>query len=192
MINDTENMNFNIEGHVKIVNLDNNSVILDKRNAVNYQNFAKIISQVLANSGSGAGIHSMAFGNGGVNIDSLGNITYKPTKTFGSTGSLYNETYSKIVQNEPVVDEFNNISYAYIDGNNYSDTIITATLDYSDPTGYPEFDTTDNIDGDYIFNEIALKTINDDYLTHIIFHPVLKSQNRRIQVIYTLRLTIGA
>ena len=192
MINDTENMSFSIEGHVKIVNLYNDSVILDKRNAINYQNFAKILSQVLANSSSGAGIHSMAFGNGGVEIDSLGNITYKPTKTVGSAGSLYNENYSKIVQNDPLVDEFNNISFSYIDGTNYADTIITATLDYSEPSGYPEFDTTESINDEYVFNEIALKTINDEYLTHIIFHPVLKSQNRRIQIVYTLRLTIGA
>jgi hypothetical protein len=191
MIDTNETMNFNIEGHIKIINLYDNSIIVNKRNAINYQNFAKIISAVLADS-SDNGIHSMAFGNGGVNIDSLGVITYKPTKTAGSSGGLYNENYSKIIQNTPLIDAENNITYTYVDGNNYSDIIITATLDYDEPTDYPVTDATGNINDDYVFNEIGLKTINDDYLTHIIFHPVLKSQNRKIQVIYTIRLTIGA
>jgi hypothetical protein len=191
MIDTNETMNFNIEGHIKIINLDDNSVIVNKRNAINYQNFAKIISTVLANSGNN-GIHSMAFGNGGVNVDSLGVITYKPTKTAGTSGSLYNENYSKIVQNDPQTDAENNLSFVYVDGNNYSDVVITATLDYDEPANYPETDTTNNINDDYVFNEIGLKTLNDEYLTHIIFHPVLKSQNRKIQVIYTIRLTIGA
>jgi hypothetical protein len=44
------------------------------------------------------------------------------------------------------------------------------------------------MDGDYIFDELALYTANDDLLTHVIFHPVQKSANRKIQVIYTIRL----
>jgi hypothetical protein len=44
------------------------------------------------------------------------------------------------------------------------------------------------MEGDYVFDEIALYTANDDLLTHVVFHPVQKSANRKIQVLYTIRL----
>ena len=44
------------------------------------------------------------------------------------------------------------------------------------------------MEGTYVFDELALYTANGDLLTHVIFHPVQKSANRKIQVVYTLRM----
>ena len=44
------------------------------------------------------------------------------------------------------------------------------------------------MNGTYVFDELALYTGNNDLLTHVVFHPVQKSANRKIQVIYTLRI----
>ena len=37
-----------------------------------------------------------------------------------------------------------------------------------------------------MFDEIALITDNDDFLTHLIFHPIQKSNNRKLEA-YTLQ-----
>jgi hypothetical protein len=60
-------------------------------------------------------------------------------------------------------------------------------------------DTAANFDGEFVFDEIGLKSKsgNSDtplnagwLLSHIVFHPVQKSANRVIQVKYTLRIRI--
>ena len=49
----------------------------------------------------------------------------------------------------------------------------------------------------FIFNELGLKSKgiagrNSGYLlSHIVFHPVQKSANRVIQIIYTLRIRVN-
>ena len=51
-----------------------------------------------------------------------------------------------------------------------------------------------HIDGNFIFDEIGLKSKAATgrntglLLTHVVFHPVQKSANRLIQVIYTIRV----
>jgi hypothetical protein len=37
-----------------------------------------------------------------------------------------------------------------------------------------------------------LVTDSGHFLTHIVFHPIQKSMNRKIQVIYTLRISAGS
>lgn len=189
----TDNTKINVEGHIKIIDPDTDEIIVNKRNAVNYINFSFMNTRMLANQKTGLyGIHKMVFGNDGVSVDGLGEITYKSTKTNGTLGSLYNETYEKNIQNDPLVDPDNNIQYYYTTGNTFSDIVVTATLNYNEPEGQPTDDQTSNITDDFIFNEIGLKTEDNLYLTHVIFHPVLKSSNRKVKIIYTIRITIGA
>lgn len=180
------------EGHIKIIDATDDVVIVDKRNAINYPNFAKALTDILTNQSNLYAINKMAFGNDGVSVDALGEVTYKSPKTDGQNGGLYNETYEKIVNNSPDTDADNNIDSTYTTGNSFSDLIITATLDYDEPSGQPEFDESENVETDYTFNEIGLKTSEGEYLTHVIFHPVLKSQNRKIKIIYTIRIAVGS
>ena len=76
---------------------------------------------------------------------------------------------------------------------------ITCTLGLNEPSGQESFDTSSNNEGDYSFDELGLISYVDganattastsgDLLTHVIFHPVQKSLNRIIEVVYTLRI----
>ena len=67
------------------------------------------------------------------------------------------------------------------------------------------FDTSTTNEGDYIFDELGLFSYPTDptpsdgsdpietsnMLTHVIFHPVQKSQNRIIEIIYTIRVQLS-
>lgn len=187
-----DSSNIRFEGHIKIIDVNDDIVIVDKRNAINYPNFAKALTDILTNQPNLYAINTMAFGNDGVSVDALGEVTYKTPKTDGQTGGLYNETYEKIVNNTPDIDIDNNIDSIYTTGNSFSDLVITATLDYDEPSGQPDFDNSENVETDYTFNEIGLKSSEGEYLTHVIFHPVSKSQNRKIKIIYTIRIAVGS
>lgn len=191
-----------IVGHVKIIDPDTGEEILNKRNAINYENMSISLAYLLGGTQSGLGqlfgISHMAFGNSGVVIDSLGTITYRPPNTGNTTGTLYNQTYSKLVANLVSIDPENNITVSHTAGTSYSDIIVTCTLGYSEPSDQDSTDLSTTFNGNYIFNEIGLLEPNIDNttqgatLTHIVFHPVQKSANRRIQVIYTIRISVGS
>jgi len=69
---------------------------------------------------------------------------------------------------------------------------VTCLLDYGEPSGQSAFDNTTNNNGDFVFDELGLKSFsstgNSQLLTHVIFHPVQKSLNRLIQIDYTVRI----
>ena len=88
-------------------------------------------------------------------------------------------------------DPDNNTQVIHEGGTTYSDVIITCTLDYSEPAGQDALDDTADQEGDYVFDEIGLVSQQGRLLTHLIFHPVQKSGNRKIQVVYTVRITAG-
>ena len=86
-----------------------------------------------------------------------------------------------------------------IEGSGFTDMKITCTLGLNEPSGQESFDTSSNNEGDYIFDELGLISYVDgsnattastsgDLLTHVVFHPVQKSLNRIIEVVYTLRI----
>jgi len=53
-------------------------------------------------------------------------------------------------------------------------------------------DNANNLTDDFIFDELGLRTQAGTFLTHVVFHPVQKSANRKIQVLYTIRITAGS
>lgn len=203
MYNLKDNSIAKIVGHVKIVDPDTGEEILNKRNAINYENMSISLAYLLGGLQTGLGqsygIANMAFGNSGVIVDSTGTITYRPPNTGTTSGTLYNQTYTKVVSNLATVDPENCITVSHTAGTSYSDIIVTCTLDYGEPTDQDSNDlSATTFNGNYIFNEIGLMTANIDditqgpTLTHIVFHPVQKSANRRIQVIYTIRISVGS
>jgi hypothetical protein len=76
-------------------------------------------------------------------------------------------------------------------GNTFSDIVITSTLDYGEPIGQAALDDTADLEGDFVFDEIGLVSQQGRLLTHLIFHPVQKSANRKIQIVYTVRISVG-
>jgi hypothetical protein len=183
-----------IEGHIKIHNPDTGEVFVNKRNAIHYENMSISLAESIANAGQGF-IYEMAFGNGGTTIDPTGIITYLTPNSTGTNASLYNETYSKVVDDRASVNIDpirNKIETRHMTGTNYTDVFITCLLDYGEPGSQEAFDNSSSNDGTYIFDELGLKsyspTGNSKLLTHVIFHPVQKSLNRLIQIDYTVRI----
>lgn len=188
-INDTSLIG--IEGHIKIWDPESGEVLVRRRNAINYENMSIAIASLLANEAGNTGTHSIAtmrFGNGGTTIDGLGTVTYKATNTNSSSGALYNQTYSQAVDEAVTGSALNGTEVNHTAPNTYSDVITTCTLDFASVTGEDLTDTATNMNGTYVFDELAIYSGNNDLLTHVIFHPVQKSANRKIQVIYTLRI----
>ena len=180
-----------IEGHIKIWDPESGEVLVRRRNAVNFENMSVAIANLLANETGGTStyeIKSMRFGNGGTSIDGLGAVTYKATNTNSASGALYNQTHSQTIDEAISGSADNGTEVSHTSPNTYSDIAVTCTIDYGSPTGQDTADTATNMNGTYVFDELALYTANDTLLTHVIFHPVQKSANRKIQVVYTLRI----
>lgn len=184
-----------IKGFLKIHDPNNGEVFVDKCNAIHYENISVSMAQTLADRNTGY-IYQMAFGNGGSSVDPTGVITYLPPNTVGQNATLYNQTYQKVVDDNSVEnsDPINNkMSVLHTPGKFYSDILVTCLLDYGEPAGQQAFDNSTNFSGEYVFDELGLKTWNGSatdlrLITHVIFHPVQKSLNRQIQIDYTLRI----
>jgi hypothetical protein len=183
-----------IEGHIKIHDPQSGEIFINKRNAIHYENISIALAQSLANSGQGF-IYQMSFGNGGTSIDPTGIITYLTPNSSGSNASLYNETYTKVVDDRSSnnVDPTRNfIETRHVTGTNYTDVFVTCLLDYGEPSGQQAFDNASDANSLYIFDELGLKSYSPTgdslLLTHVIFHPVQKSLNRLIQIDYTVRI----
>ena len=185
---------FHIEGHIHIHDPIEKISYVNKRNAIHYENMSIAMAQSIANSGQGF-IYELAFGNGGTAIDTTGIITYLTPNSAGSNASLYNETYSKVVDDRSSnnVDPTRNfIETRHVTGTTYTDVFVTCLLDYGEPSDQLAFDNTTNNNSTYVFDELGLKsyssTGNSLLLTHVVFHPVQKSLNRLIQIDYTVRI----
>lgn len=184
-----------IEGFVKITNPVSGEILVDKKNAIHYENISIAMAQTLSDRNLGY-IYAMAFGNGGSSVDPTGIITYLPPNTTGQNANLYNETYVKVVDDNSATntDPANNkMTVIHTAGKVYTDILVTCLLDYGEPLGQQAFDNSTDFNGEYVFDELGLKSWNGSstdlrLITHVIFHPVQKSLNRQIQIDYTLRI----
>ena len=148
----------------------------------------------MINGGQGF-VYKMAFGNGGTSIDPTGIITYLTPNTSGTNASLYNQTYAKVIDpnSSTNTDPTRNFTEVrHVTGTNYSDIFCTCLLDYGEPSGQQAYDTTADGTKTYVFDELGLQSYSASgtplLLTHVVFHPVLKSLNRLIQIDYTVRI----
>jgi len=183
-----------VQGHIKIFDPESKEILIDKRNAIHYENMSIALAESLANAGQGF-VYEMAFGNGGTSVDPTGIITYLTPNSTGTNASLYNQTYSKIVDDQSVnnVDpNRNKIETRHVTGTNYTDIIVQCLLDYGEPNGQEANDTATSTESQYVFDELGLVSYSPTgtgrLLTHVIFHPVQKSLNRLIQIDYTVRV----
>ena len=186
---------FMVTGHIKIHDPKSKEVFVDKMNQIHYENMSIALAQSLANKNLGY-IYGMAFGNGGSAVDPTGVITYLPPNTTGQNADLYNQTYFKVVDQNSAANTDptrNNLTVLHTAGKVYTDILVSCLLDYGEPSGQQAFDNSTNFDGEFVFDELGLKSwegsSNDLMLiTHVIFHPVQKSLNRQIQIDYTVRI----
>jgi hypothetical protein len=185
---------FHFEGHIKIFDPETKEVYIDKRNAIHYENMSVAMVQSLSNQGLGT-VYQMVFGSGGTIVDPTGLITYLTPNTVGVNSSLYNQTYTKIVDQNATenVDPIRNkMEVRHISGATYSDILISCLLDYGEPLDQEAFDNSVDMNGNFVFDELGLKSYNPNgdgkLLTHVVFHPVQKSLNRLLQIDYTIRV----
>ena len=189
-----ETAGWHFEGHIKIFDPETGEVFQDKRNAIHYENMSVAMVNALSNQGQGW-IYQMAFGSGGTTVDPTGLITYLTPNTIGVNTGLYNQTYAKVVdQNatENVDPTRNKMEIRHVSGATYSDIVISCLLDYGEPVGQQAFDNSQDMNSNFVFDELGLKSYNPNgtgkLLTHVVFHPVQKSLNRLLQVDYTIRV----
>ena len=76
----------------------------------------------------------------------------------------------------------------------YRDLTTIVVLNYNEPATALASDNASDFDDpeNYVFDELALVGDNDELLTHLIFHPIQKSLNRKLEIRYTLRITAGS
>lgn len=189
-----EVMGWHFEGHIKIWEPETGIIHQDKRNAIHYENMSVAMVNSLSNQGQGT-IYEMVFGNGGTTVDPTGLITYLTPNTVGTNTSLYNQTYKKIVDqnaSENADPVRNKMEIRHVSGATYSDIIISCILDYGEPDGQEAYDNSQDLNGDFVFDELGLRSYNPlgdgKLLTHVVFHPVQKSLNRLLQIDYTIRI----
>jgi hypothetical protein len=138
----------------------------------------------------------MIFGTGGTTVDPTGLITYLTPNTVGVNSSLYNQTYQKVVDQNAIENQDpvrNKMEIRHISGATYSDIVISCLLDYGEPLEQEAFDNSVDMNGEFVFDELGLKSIGQNgaegkLLTHVVFHPVQKSLNRLLQIDYTIRV----
>jgi len=189
-----DNQGVLIQGHIHIFDPESGETIINKRNAIHYENMSIALAESLANEGTGF-IYEMSFGNGGTAIDPTGIITYLTPNTTGTNAGLYNQTFTKIVDDRSVnnIDPVRNkLETRHVSGTNYTDILVSCLLDYGEPAGQDAFDTASDANNLYVFDELGLRGYSESgtgrLLTHVIFHPVQKSLNRLIQIDYTVRV----
>jgi hypothetical protein len=184
-----------IDGFLKIYDPNNNEIFVDQHNAIHYENFSESLAYSLANKNLGY-IYQMSFGNGGTSVDPTGLITYLPPNVTGQNADLYNQTYSKVVDDNSTANtdtSRNNLTVLHTPGKVYTDILVSCLLDYGEPIGQQAFDNSTQLDGQFVFDELGLKSWYGSasdlrLITHVVFHPVQKALNRQIQIDYTVRI----
>lgn len=189
-----ENSGISVQGHVKIYDPESGKVYVNKRNAIHYENMSIALAESLSNQSQGF-IYEMSFGNGGTSIDPTGIITYLTPNSTGINSSLYNQTYTKVVDNKSVnnIDPLRNkTEIRHLSGTNYTDILVSCLLDYSEPEGQQAFDNSTEANDTFVFDELGLRSYSPSgqgrLITHLIHHPVQKALNRLIQIDYTVRI----
>lgn len=189
-----------IMGHVQIRDPETGEILVDKDNAIHFENFSIAIAKSLARRDDGW-ILEMHFGNGGATVNGIGVVTYLPPNTLGQNANLYNPTYFKVINDVSPLNtdpDKNFIEVLHTNNEVFTDIRMTVTLDFGEPGDQAAFDNSTSTEGVYVFDELgvfAAPELGEPagtglLLTHVVFHPVQKSLNRIIEIIYTIRIAM--
>lgn len=183
-------------GHVVIKDKISKEILIDTYNAIHPENMSEAIALCLANRSTG-NIHEMVFGNGASAVSGTGAISYFPPNVSGADSQLYNQTFAKVVDDlspQNLDAETNFIRVEHVRGEVFSDIVVNCTLDFNEPSGQEALDNAPNAEGDFVFDEIGLRSYAPNalgkLLTHVVFSPVEKSLNRSLEIIYTIRAVL--
>lgn len=182
-------------------------VFVNECNAVHPQNMARVIARGLANEANN-NIHLVALGNGGTYVDTAEVLHYNAPNVTGTTATLYNETYAE------VVDGTQTNSNTLVSSASTTDITSIVSINVivspnepgdqwiTDAQGNNETSNPETNGYKYEFDELGCFAKNPLYtvggtekeyllLTHIVFHPIAKSQNRQLELSYTLTISVS-
>lgn len=188
-----KNLNVGMVGHVLIKDVATGEVLVNKRNAIHKENASIVLAAAFANRSTDGGIYSMVFGTGGAWIDSVGSVQYLSPNDTGNA-DLHSPIYTKIVDDNSGASAGNGISVRHVSGNNYTDVETRCLLSLTEPPSQLTVDNASNADINnttYAIDEIGLKSNTGRLICHVTFAPVIKSANRELEIIYTIRVTVN-
>ena len=141
-----------------IISDDLGNIVLDKCNAIHSQNMSLIFARGLSNE-SNHSIFRIALGNGGTFYDATASIQYNSTNIGNWYSRLYNETFSKSI---------NDVTVNSSEVSDYARVTLVCTLNKDEPSGeYLTSSTSGQTLADtvFAFDEIGLFT--DGLLSNI-------------------------
>lgn len=157
-----------IKGHVTIKDRKTGEILLDKDNAINTINMARVLARGLAHE-TNNWIESCALGNGGTYTDAAGQLVLRSPNVDSWDARLYNQTYSEVVDESSAYFETGNGAVPASDPSgggvvsqevgSKSNIIITLFLNENEPTGQLDTDSGSSLSGeelDFKFDEIGL------------------------------------
>jgi hypothetical protein len=188
-----------IDGHVRITdNLGN--VLLDKCNAIHPGNMAVAIARGLSNADNSQ-VFYLKLGNQGTYVDSNQQIVFRTPNTTGSTATLYNPTYSEVVDGaSSSVGVGNSVTFTQISNTTNTRVIVTCIISadeaVSRSSDTSDSSTTVDSESDYFFDELGLFTYGASdseqlMLSHLIFSPIEHTGNRELTLVYTLTISVS-
>lgn len=157
----------NVIGDILIRDYETKEILVKKLNAVHFGNISTEIAQALTGDNNSF-ITYMAFGNGGVIIDSAGGIVYRNPNTSlnkNPNAQLYNTTLIYEMTNEAsnVQDPMVSVPQESTLTGNYEDILAKVVLIAGFPSGQQNMDNADgsnnqinSVSTTFVFNEIAL------------------------------------
>lgn len=203
-----DSLPIHVSGHVTIIDNATKEVVVDKANAIHPKNMATAIARGLSNAANQQ-IFKIKFGNRGTYIDSTQQIVFNPPITSGDTADLYNATYVEVVDDSSTeVGTGNSVTYTNIAGSTNTRVIVTCVISSNEAfdnaldtvnAGQIEAGTA----SPYFFDELGLFTkqtsgLSTDMdpsgelmLSHLVFSPLEKTQNREFTVIYVLTVSVS-
>jgi hypothetical protein len=138
-------------------------------------------------------IFKIVLGNGGTDINSSQNIVYNTPNIIGTNASLYNETYSEIIDELSGAPSGNSVISANSNENDSAFVICTVQLSSNEPSGQASTDgVTTDPNSPFTFDELGLMTQDGLLLSHIVFNPIEKNAQRELIISYTLTITVTA
>jgi hypothetical protein len=202
-----ENVSVHFKNLVKMTNKETGKILVNKLNAIHPQNMARVIARGLAGE-EGHNIYKVALGNGGTYVDSGGIIRFNNPNTTGIEATLFNQTYEEVVYNQGGNSTYSTASLT--DLTSIVHILMTLTSDepadqwLTDANGSDTLTNPEDPDAGYAyqFDELGCFAMNPEYdaqnpsaapewllLTHIIFQPIDKTENRQIELSYDLTVS---
>jgi hypothetical protein len=194
-------------------------LLVSKSNAVHPQNMARVIARGLAKE-DGHNIFSVGLGNGGTYLDTSGVTRYNNPNVTGVDAKLYNETYVEVVDGTVVngnavtstaslsditsIVNVNMIIAANEPGGQWTTDSQGVDTVSNPPSSTPPYAPGTDFGYQFEFDELGCFAVNPEYdvlnpiahpefllLTHIIFQPIAKSENREFELSYNITVSVS-